>query len=357
MLDTILINFGLNPSQYKIQPFGSGLINHTLKVSGNGEDYILQKINGNVFKSPNAIAKNLALLQSYFKKTHPGYLFVGPLPSITGTYLIKSKPGEYYRLFPFVKGSRTIDAISDKKEAFEAARQFGKFTYMLKDFDVNTLEYTLIDFHNLKLRFDQFKTACQDAAASRLQEADKEIKEVYMHYDILQSYNQLMVNNEIPVRVIHHDTKISNILFDDQQNGLCVIDLDTVMPGYYLSDVGDMMRTYLSPANEEEADMAKIHIREDIFMAICKGYMLEMGKVLTETEKRYFIFSGKFMIYMQALRFLTDFLNNDIYYDVKHPGHNLTRAKNQFELLNKYIACEDTFKQLFIQAQDSTIAI
>jgi len=298
---------------------------------------------------------HLVLLQAYFKKTHPDYFFVGPVPTISGSYLANSSPGEYYRMFPFVKGSKTIDFISDKKEAFEAARQFGKFTYLLKDFDVNTLQYTLIDFHNLNLRFEQFNTAYKNAELTRLNEAANEIKEVRNHYNILQSYNLLIADNSIPIRVIHHDTKISNILFDNERNGLCVIDLDTVMPGYYLSDVGDMMRTYLSPVNEEEADLSKITIREDIFIAICNGYMLEMGKILTETEKQNFIFSGKFMIYMQALRFLTDFLNNDVYYEAKYPGQNLIRAKNQFELLNKYTKAEDKLQQLFAKVQDDLL--
>ena len=356
MLNKILVAFGLKPSQYTVQPFGSGLINYTLKVSGNGQDYILQRINANVFKAPDQIASNLTLLQSYFKSTYPDYNFVAPLPSRTGEYLVTTDKGEYYRLFPFVKGSTTVDFISDKKEAFEAARQFGKFTCMLKDFDASTLNYTLTDFHNLKLRFDQFKTACQNAQESRLQEAAKEVKEVYSHYNILQNYNQLISNNQIPVRVIHHDTKINNILFDDQQNGLCVIDLDTVMPGYFFSDVGDMMRTYLSPVNEEEKDFSKIHIREDIFTAICKGYMTEMGKMLTDTEKQNFIFSGKLMMYMQAIRFLTDYLNNDIYYGIKYPDHNLVRAKNQFDLLNKYVKCEKQFSLLLAKAQDNLFA-
>jgi len=115
------------------------------------------------------------------------------------------------------------------------------------------------------------------------------------------------------------------------------------------------MRTYLSPVNEEEADLSKITIREDIFIAICNGYMLEMGKILTETEKQNFIFSGKFMIYMQALRFLTDFLNNDVYYEAKYPGQNLIRAKNQFELLNKYTKAEDKLQQLFAKVQDDLL--
>jgi len=356
MLDTILTNFGLNPREYNVQFFGSGLINHTLKVSGNGEDYILQQINSNIFKSPERIANNLALLQAYFKENYPGYLFVGTLPALSGEYLEKSG-NDYYRLFPFIKGSQTINFITDAKEAYEAAKQFGKFSYLLNDFDVSALEYTLTDFHNLRLRFTQFEEAVKNATKERLHDAATEVREAYKYNYILQTYNQLVDNKQIPVRVIHHDTKISNVLFDDQQNGLCVIDLDTVMPGYYLSDVGDMMRTYLSPANEEETDLSKIHIRENVFNAICQGYLSEMGSVLTEKEKQYFIYSGEMMIYMQAIRFLTDFLNNDVYYGSKYPGHNLTRAKNQFKLLNEYTKAEAKLKQLIANAEKEYPAV
>jgi Ser/Thr protein kinase RdoA (MazF antagonist) len=349
MLEDILIRFGLNPADHKVQSFGSGLINHTFKVSGDSEDYILQQINDNVFKSPGHIAKNLALLQAYLKKTHPDYLFVAPVPAVSGELLVKSSE-KVYRLFPFIKGSKTVNVIKGEKEAFEAARQFGKFTRLLKDFDSSQLAYTLTDFHNLKLRFDQFKISYQNAEKTRLDQAFIEIKEVYNHYNILQTYNQLVENNEIPLRVIHHDTKISNVLFDEEQNGLCVIDLDTVMPGFYLSDTGDMMRTYLSPVDEEETDLKKIQIRENIFSAICRGYLSEMGDVLTATEKQYFIFSGKMMIYMQAIRFLTDFLNNDVYYGSKYPGHNLIRAKNQFKLLNEYVNAEEKLNLLLMHA-------
>ncbi|HAL82528.1 MAG TPA: aminoglycoside phosphotransferase family protein [Mucilaginibacter sp.] len=352
MFDQVLYSYGLNPSDCNIQPFGSGLINHTLKVSGNGQDYILQQINGNVFKSPDDIADNLALLQVFFKNTRPDYLFVAPLPTLSGTFLVKPASGMVFRLFPFIKGSHTVDYISEEKQAFEAAKQFGKFTHLLKDFDAEKLKCTLTDFHNLKLRFEQFKTACTNPDIIRLDSAAAEIKAVYEHYNILQTYNQLTYHHEIPLRVIHHDTKINNVLFDDQQNGLCIIDLDTVMPGYFLSDVGDMMRTYLSPSNEEDTDYDKLHIRENIFTAICKGYLSEMGNILTKTEQHYFIFSGKLMIYMQAIRFLTDFLNNDIYYEIKYPDHNLSRSKNQFKLLNEYVKAEEKLQQLLHNSQD-----
>ncbi|GAA3995106.1 aminoglycoside phosphotransferase family protein [Mucilaginibacter dorajii] len=346
MFDDILKSFGLNVAEYEIQAFGSGLINHTYKVSGNGGAYILQQINTAVFKTPEYIANNLALVKDYLNKIAPGYLFVAPLKTTNGEFMVKSADGQFYRLFPFIKGSHTVNFLQDKKQAFEAAVQFGRFTHLLNDFDIDQLKYTLSDFHNLKLRFDQFKTASQNAEPAKLEQAATQIKEVYNHFEILQTYNQLVTNNEIPLRAIHHDTKINNVLFDDNQNALCLVDLDTVMPGYYLSDVGDMMRTYLSPANEEEKDLDKIHIREDFFRAIYKGYMTEMGDILTETEKQLFIFSGKLMIYMQGLRFLTDFLNDDIYYGAQYPSHNLTRAKNQFKLLFEYVNTEHIFKQL-----------
>lgn len=349
MFDDILISFGLNSSDYKVQAFGSGLINHTYKLTGNGQDYVLQQINTKVFTKPLNIVNNLALVKEYLSSNNPDYLFVAPLKTTSNDFLVKSATGDYFRLFPFIKGSHTVNVLHNEQEAYQAARQFGRFTCMLHNFDINKLEYTLVDFHNLKLRFDQFKTASVNADAVRLAQATDEIKDVYNNLQILQTYNELVVNNKIPLRVVHHDTKINNVLFDVKKNALCLVDLDTVMPGYYLSDVGDMMRTYLSPANEEETDLSKIHIRENFFRAIYKGYMSEMGSILTETEKQHFIFSGELMIYMQGLRFLTDFLNNDIYYGAKYPDHNLTRAKNQFKLLNNYLNAKPTFKKMILE--------
>ena len=157
----------------------------------------------------------------------------------------------------------------------------------------------------------------------------------------MTTYENLLKNPAFKTRVTHHDTKISNVLFDEEDNGLCVIDLDTVMPGYFISDVGDMLRTYLSPVSEEEKDFSKIVIREDYFRAIKKGYMSEMENDLSEEEKAHFIYAGKFMIYMQALRFLTDHLNNDIYYGAKYEGHNMVRARNQVVLLQRLLEMEN----------------
>ncbi|UOE51855.1 aminoglycoside phosphotransferase family protein [Mucilaginibacter sp. SMC90] len=356
MFNDILISFGLNVSEYTIQPFGSGLINHTFKISNVNQAYILQQINDSVFKHPGHIDSNLALIKQYLDETSPGYLFVAPLKSQTGKSIIQSADGKFYRMFPFIEGSHTVNFLQDTREAYSAAVQFGRFTRLLNNFDINKLEYTLPDFHNLKLRFSQFEQALQTADDEKLKQADDEIKKARGYIAILHTYNKFTANSEIKLRVIHHDTKINNVLFDDRQNALCLVDLDTVMPGYYLSDVGDMMRTYLSPANEEEKDLGKIVIRTDFFRAIYKGYMSEMGTILTEAEKKYFIFSGEMMIYMQGLRFLTDFLNNDIYYGAQYEGHNLIRAKNQFKLLEGYINAGPLFKDIITGVDKELLA-
>ncbi|WP_316814663.1 aminoglycoside phosphotransferase family protein [Pedobacter nyackensis] len=339
MFQNILSLYGLDPQKTTVLQFGDGLINHTWKVNTDKENYILQKVNSDVFKSPAAIDQNLTLLRNYLSKENPEYLFISPVIAINGESLLHIENG-YYRLFPFVEGSVSLNTLTKKEEAYEAAKQFGKFSKILDGFNVNELNITIPNFHNLALRFDQFKTACNGASAARLEKSQDSIKFINDHQDIVDTYQEILNNSAIPLRVIHHDTKISNILFDDQNKGLCVIDLDTVMPGYFISDVGDMMRTYLSAVSEEETDFSKIHIRKDFYKAIFDGYMGEMNDVLSEAEKPYFIYAGKFIIYMQAIRFLSDYLQNDIYYGAKYEDHNFNRANNQIELLKQYLKIE-----------------
>ncbi len=163
---------------------------------------------------------------------------------------------------------------------------------------------------------------------------------------IVEVFEAIKANPGFKLRVMHHDTKISNVLFNAENKGACVIDLDTVMPGYFISDVGDMMRTYLSPVTEEESDFDKIKVRDEYFKAIADGYLNKMRDKLSETEKAHFVYAGKFLIYMQAIRFLTDYLNNDAYYGSKYEGHNLMRAKNQIVLLQRFIEKEQVFNRI-----------
>lgn len=158
----------------------------------------------------------------------------------------------------------------------------------------------------------------------------------------MQDFEKVRQDPAFRMRVTHHDTKISNVLFNDAGKGICVIDLDTVMPGYFISDVGDMMRTYLSPANEEEKDFAQVEVRPEFYRAIREGYLEEMGSHLTTGEKDHFFYAGEFLIYMQALRFLTDYLNDDKYYGRLYEDHNFVRAGNQVALLKSYNSLRGT---------------
>jgi Ser/Thr protein kinase RdoA (MazF antagonist) len=343
MVDDILRQYGIDASKAQTEKFGTGLINHTWKITAQGRSYILQQVNQAVFTNPLAIDKNLSKLTGYFHTNYPAYLFVGPLPSVDGKTLLMLE-GNYYRLFPFITDSRTLDVVTDKESAYLAARQFGLFSSLLNNFNTAALEVTLPDFHNLSLRYDQFTDAVAGAAAARLTQAGECIDFINSQMPVIESYRMLVAQKKLPLRVIHHDTKISNVLFDSAGKGLCVIDLDTVMPGYFISDIGDMMRTYLCTASEEEMDFDRIVIRKDFFKAIYDGYMEQMDQILNDIEKSNFIYAGKFIILMQAIRFLTDYLQNDIYYGKKYDLHNLNRAKNQITLLKRYLEMEPEFK-------------
>lgn len=338
MLEQILQLYGIDAAACRIEQFGSGLINRTWKISGE-RSYILQKINTDVFVRPQAITQNLILLGSYLKEKYPDYTFVTPLPALDGL-LLQNIDNAAYRLFPFIEGSVTLNEVYTEKQAYEAARQFGQFTYLLRDFDASKLNYTLPQFHDLILRYRQFEKSLGNATAERLGLAADSLARLRSHQQILDRYRHLVGYNLLPLRVIHHDTKISNVLFDEEWNGRCVIDLDTVMPGYFISDVGDMLRTYLSPAGEEETDLSKIKIDTDRFYAIYNGYMSVMADELTAYERENFFYSGKFMTYMQALRFMTDYLNGDIYYHTRYDGQNLNRSKNQLTLLDELLMLE-----------------
>ncbi len=331
-MQDVLAGYGFSESNCTFQPLGNGLINTTWLVEREKKKYVLQKVNHHIFKSPEDIAFNIRSIAGHLTETSPGYLFVAPLHTLNGEDLVKTSEG-YFRLFPFIENSHTIDVVEKPQQAYEAAKQFGRFTKLLSGFDAGKLKITLPDFHNLSLRYRQFEEALQNGDAGRIKESRSLIGFVKQHKQIVEEFELARI--KFKLRCTHHDTKISNVLFDDNNNGLCVIDLDTVMPGYFISDVGDMMRTYLSPVSEEEKDFSKIEVRQEFYDAIVDGYLSEMGDELSETEKKYFHYAGKFMIYMQAIRFLTDHLNNDIYYGAKYEGHNFVRTGNQATLLQR----------------------
>ena len=335
MLFNVLAAYGLMENECTVRVFGTGLINRTWKISSGKKEYILQHINHEVFRQPAFIADNIQALAEYLRQYFPEYLFIQPVNTLTGQSLVFEEGQGYFRLMPFVPDSHTVDVVQAPELAYEAARQFGKFTRLLSGFPVEKLHYPLPDFHNLSLRYQQFDMALTHGNPFRIREAAAQIEAIRQFRTILTEFEEIRRHSGFRMRVTHHDTKISNVLFDAAGKGLCVIDLDTVMPGYFISDLGDMMRTYLSPVSEEEKDFSLISIREEYFLAIIRGYLSEMKEELSTEEIQHVVYAGKFMIYMQAIRFLADHLNNDVYYGAKYEGHNLVRAGNQIALLQR----------------------
>ena len=320
------------PASAICAPIGSGLINHTWKVEAGGESFVLQRINQAVFQRPDWIDDNLRLLGDYLHTHQPETMFTAPLPMVNGQTLLELDDA-FYRVFAFIPNTHTVDTVQTADQAYEAAKAFGAFTASLGAVDARQLRITIPDFHNLSLRYKQFQDACKYGNPARIQESMALIQELHQQHHLVQQYEAFISHVQSAIRVTHHDTKISNVLFNDAGKSVCVIDLDTVMPGYFISDLGDMYRTYVCPVSEEEKDFSKILVREDCCTAIEQGYLSAMGNLLSDWEKKHLHFSGHCLVYMQALRFLTDHLLNDGYYGAKYPGHNYVRAGNQVHLL------------------------
>jgi Ser/Thr protein kinase RdoA (MazF antagonist) len=328
----ILKQYAIDYSKCIITPVSTGLINKTWIIETAENKFILQKINHHIFKQPRAIAENIALLSGFFSRLNEPYLFVNTIPT-TSDSLMAREDENYYRLFPFVPHSHTINTVQTPGQAFEAAQQFGRFTRLSAGLDISQLKITLPHFHDIELRYQQFEYTLKHGNPERIKQSGEAIAYLSSQKHIIATFSA--IKNLLIPRVTHHDTKISNVLFDEKDKGICVIDLDTVMPGFFISDVGDMMRTYICPVSEEERDFSLVEIREDYFKAVVSGYMSEMKGILTKQEQARFNYSGPFMIYMQALRFITDYLNDDVYYGAAYPEHNFIRGCNQITLLQK----------------------
>lgn len=316
-------------------PIIAGLINHTWKVSESGRTWLLQRINTDVFPEPEKIDENLRLLAEFLSVHEPNYLFTALVPDLSGKTLVRFQE-QSYRVFPWIDETHTVSAVNEPVIAETAAACFGDFTYRLRSFPAKSLHETLPGFHDLAWRYFQMETAVREGDVHRMYETRDLINLLKSLKKLVLQNEQLILHAEVKKRVIHHDTKISNVLLNDQNKAVAVIDLDTVMPGYVTSDVGDMFRTYVCPVTEEEANLDLIHVRKGHVDAIIRGYLQSMGDELSDIERDHLYFGGEIIIYMQALRFLTDYLMRDVYYGCSYEKQNLVRAENQIRLLQLF---------------------
>ena len=349
-VSNILAQFPFEGEFVKSTAINEGLINTTMKVEYTKGKYIVQKINTNVFKNPDELMSNIFITTDYIAEK---FKSEGIDPSRSTLRFLKTKNSEPYykdsdgscwRSYVYIDNSYTLSENCEKQEIYEAAKAFGSFQKTLSDFDGSKLYESIKDFHNTPVRFKTFCEAVNNNIAGRADEVSEEIEFFKSRESETGTVTALLASGEIPVRVTHNDTKINNVLFDSEtKKAICVIDLDTIMPGSSLYDFGDSVRTCAAMTKEDEVDYTKAGIDLDVYEAYVNGFLDGTGNSLTEKEAELLPFSVKLLAYETGIRFLTDYLNGDVYFKTTHPTHNLERAHTQIQLVKDI---EKKFEQM-----------
>jgi Ser/Thr protein kinase RdoA (MazF antagonist) len=323
----------------------SGHINTTYRVSFREKDgtirrYIIQSINSHVFRNPHQVMDNVKMVTKHIndrvlrlRKDLGGqtlYLF----PARDGRFRVEDEEGNIWRCYNCIEGCVTYDVVENTRQAFEAARAFGSFQHLVSDLDASVIQETIPDFHNTPLRFQRLMEVAAADPMGRLASVAEEIEFIRSRENIVGILLDHVRAGCIPVRVTHNDTKINNVMIDAQTDeAVCVIDLDTVMPGLSLYDFGDLVRSATSPAAEDEQDLGRVEMRMPIFEALVEGYLSTAEGFLNAVEIDHLAHSGKLMTLEVGIRFLTDYLEGDMYFRIKRPGHNLDRCRTQLRLV------------------------
>lgn len=329
--------FGLE--NFESESLTTGLINTTYIVAQeNGEKILVQKINTNVFKNPLAIQNNYVLVEEYLKQNNSFHL-PALIKTKTGNLLVEDSENGTWRAFEFISDSYSPLSSSTVEEASLVAECFGKFSNDLKGLDTSKIEIVLPGFHDLSWRYQQFQDSLQHALPERKEKAEPLIQKVEEYKYLVEYFNKINADKKnYPLHILHHDCKIANILFDiHTQKIICPVDLDTTQNGLFFSDFGDMIRSMTPSLPESAKEIDNIELRTDFYEAIKKKYLTAMKDELTAREKEEIDIAGPVIIYMQSLRFLTDYLNNDIYYKTEYAEQNFFRTANQLKLLDLVI--------------------
>ncbi len=340
-LHEVLRQFPLPGRHLSAAPYGSGHINDTFVAhydeGGTApKRYVIQRINHHIFKDVPALMDNVRRVTAHLAaKDGPGSRALTLVSAQDGRVVIQDAAGGWWRIYHFIEGAHTVDRVTNEAEAREAARAFGDFQAQLADLPGGRLHETIPNFHHTRGRFENFRRALQEDRAGRAAAVKAEIDFAFSREADADVLLTLLARGEVSERVTHNDTKINNVMLDDAtRRSVAVIDLDTVMPGLPLYDFGEMMRTSASSTAEDDPDAANMHLVLPYFRVLVAGYLESaVGGVLNATERAHLGFAGKLMTYENGLRFLTDYLQGDTYYKIKHPHHNLDRTRTQFALV------------------------
>jgi len=340
------------------EPFGYGHINDTFavyfkKTFKHPDRYILQRINHTIFKNPEELMQNIENVTAHIRsklKSSGGDISREVLTIIKTKdekNFFQDENGNFWRAYIFIDDATCYQIVEKPEQFYKSARAFGKFQKLLSDFPAETLFETIPDFHNTEKRFETFLDVLKKDPLQRAVGVKNEIEFVLNRQSDASVLVDLLKNKKLPLRVTHNDTKLNNIMIDNETGeGVCVIDLDTVMPGLSIYDYGDSIRFGANPAAEDEKDLSKVWMELSLFELFTKGFLEEAGNSLTETEIEYLPFAAKIMTFECGIRFLTDYLNGDIYFKIHRKDHNLDRCRTQFKLVADMEQKMDEMKEI-----------
>lgn len=335
-----------------VSPFGSGHINDTFRVltdEPGAAPYLLQRVNHHVFKDVAAVMDNIQRVTSHLKaryaaefteSNHIDRRVLTLIPTAGDESFHRDEQHNFWRMFILLDETRTYDIVVTPQQAREGGRAFGQFQRMLADLDVGLIHEVLPDFHHIGNRLAQLGRAVAADRVGRVAQVRSELTFIKARERRMHAILDLAAQGRLPIRITHNDTKFNNVLLDADDRAQCVIDLDTVMPGYVAYDFGDAIRTIINRAAEDEADLDKVRLNVPLFEAYAVGYFEEAHYFLTADEVASLMEGVLLFPYMQAVRFLTDFLEGDHYYKVRHADHNLQRTRAQLKLVSELEAHE-----------------
>jgi Ser/Thr protein kinase RdoA (MazF antagonist) len=341
-LINILEKFVSTENMTSINIFGEGHIHETylVETQNHQPDFILQRINDNIFRDIPGMMHNIESVTRHLRQklrdipTHdPDRESLTLIYTLYGQSFFKDEDDHYWRMYAYIPGTVTYQVITDPALAFEAGKAIGFFQCVLTDLETPLAE-TIPDFHNIDFRIGQFRYAREKDPAGRVAVVPEDIQFAEQHFNRMKTYFQALGEKAV-IRVTHNDTKLNNILFGQDHKALCMIDLDTVMPGYVHFDYGDALRTMANKAAEDEKDLTKVQFDKEVYDLFTEGYMQATGSFLTSAEKELLPFAPIYLTFIIGLRFLTDYLTGDVYFRVHHPEHNLERARTQFKLVKE----------------------
>ena len=342
-LKSIANNFKIEGNYLRGSSYGSGHINDTFCIQTAEDscpDYILQRINHHVFRNIPKLQENIERVTKHIQKklskipnSNPARECLTLIHTTCGKLYYQDNNGNYWRMYIFIDKNKSYDIVDCPEKAYDGGKAFGKFQALLTDMPGGPLYETIPDFHNIEKRLKTFYNTVKNNPVNRVKEITKEIEFVKKRAEEMVKIIRLGREEKIPVRITHNDTKFNNVLFSKGDKALCIIDLDTVMPGYVHYDFGDSIRTTTNTGAEDEKDLSKVSMDIKLFKEFANGFLEETKTLLTKTEIDNLAFSGKLLTFIMGLRFLTDYIDGNNYYKIHFGSHNLQRARAQFKLL------------------------